>query len=227
MVSIEKEAKNVEAAIALGLEQLDVERDEVDIEVLKEGGLFSKARVRLTLKKTKKDELCEYIQGILDRMGIDCTVDIIENESGFVADISGKDSAIAIGHRGEVLDALQYLATIFLNKQDKNYTRLSLDVEGYRERRKATLIALAKRLADKADRMGTPVDLEPMTTVDRRTIHEALSGDERVTTESKGDDPNRYVSIIPVGKTPTYGTSKAFKTSGTKTRSFGAKKRRF
>ena len=227
MISIEKEAKTVEDAIQAGLEQLAVTKDEVEIEILKEGGLFSKAKVKLTVKSTPKEELCEYVEGLLERMGVDCYVDVVENDKGYYVDISGKDSAIVIGYRGEVLDAIQYISTIRLNKQDKNYTHLTFDVEGYRGRRAETLKQLALRLADKADRSGIPQELEPMNTSDRKIIHEALANDDRVRTESTGDEPNRHVTIIPKEKPLTFGTSKEFKTSGVKTRSFGNKKRRF
>ncbi len=227
MVSIEKEGRNVEVAISNGLEQLGVEREEVIIEVIKEGGLFSKAKVRLTVKATPADELCEYVEGLLRYMGLDCSCVVVEKEGTLYCDISGKDSPIAIGYRGEVLSAIQYLATIYLNRNNKSNLKLIVDVEGYRDRRRQTLILLAKRLADKAIASGSAVDLEPMNTIDRRSIHEALAEDDRVTTESKGDEPNRYVSIVPKEKEISYGTSNSFKKSGFKTRSFGQKKKRF
>ena len=227
MIFIEKEAKTVEEAIALGLEQLGMDEDDVEIEVLKKGGMLSKSKVRLTVKRTQKDDLYDYLAGLLERMGLDCDLDVKEIEGGFAADISGKDSASAIGYRGEVLDALQYLGTIYLNHNEKSYTKLAVDVEGYRSRRAVTLKALAKRVADKAVMSGQPVDLEPMNNQDRRIIHETLADDDRVNTESQGEEPNRYVSVIPKEREITYGTNKAFRTGGMKTRSFGGKKRRF
>lgn len=227
MISIEKEAKTVEDAIQAGLEQLAVTREEVDIEVLNKGGIFSKAKVRLVVKSTPKDEICEFLEGLFDRMGLDVFVEVFESDNGYLVDVSGKDSAIVIGYRGEVLDALQYFTTIHLNKQEKSYTRVTIDVEGYRARRMETLKQLALRLADKADKTGIAQELEPMSNGDRKTIHEALANDERVTTESQGEEPNRHVVIAPKEKPVTFGTSNSFKKTGTKTRSFGAKKRRF
>lgn len=227
MISIDKEAKNVEEAIALGLEQLGMSEDEVEITVLKKGGLFGNAKVRLTVKSTPKDEVCDFLVGLLERMGLDCDVAVEDIEGGFHAEISGKDSASVIGYRGEVLDAIQYLSTIHINQADASYTRLTIDVEGYRARRTETLRALAQRLADKAVREGHQVELEPMNNTDRRVIHETLAADERVTTESAGEEPNRYVVILPKEREITYGTNKSFRTGGMKTRSFGGKKRRF
>lgn len=227
MISIEKEAKTVEEAIALGLEQLGMSEDEVEIEVLKKGVLFGNAKVRLTVKSTPKDEVCDFLVGLVERMGLDVDVSVEDVEGGFHAEISGKDSASVIGYRGEVLDAIQYLATIHINMDDASYTRLTIDVEGYRARRAETLRALAKRTADKAVMTGRPVELEPMNNQDRRIIHETLADDERVTTESYGDEPNRYVVVLPKEREITYGTNKSFRTGGIKTRSFGGKKRRF
>jgi spoIIIJ-associated protein len=227
MTYIEKEGKTVEEAIALGLEQLGMDEDEVDIEVLKKGGLLAKAKVRLTVKTTPKDEACDYLVGLIERMGLDCEVELEEIEGGYSANVSGKDAASVIGYRGEVLDAIQYLATIYVNRNEKNYVKMAVDVEGYRGRRSETLRALACRLADKAVREGKKVDLEPMNNQDRRIIHETLVDDDRVTTESQGDEPNRYVTILPKEREVTYGTNKSFRTAGMKTRSFGGKKRRF
>lgn len=227
MISIEKEARSVEEAIQLGLAQLDVKEDEVDVEVLKKGGLLGKAKVRLTVKSTPADGVYDYIAGLIERMGMECDVEVKEIEGGFAANINGKDSAAVIGYRGEVLDAIQYLSTIFVNQQDKSYTKMQVDVEGYRGRRADTLRALAIRMANRAVNEGVQVDLEPMNNQDRRIIHEALSGDERVTTCSQGDEPNRYISIVPKEREMTYGTNNSFRKSGIKTRSFGGKKRRF
>ena len=181
----------------------------------------------MTVKSTPKDEVCDFIAGLLERMGLDCDVTVEDVEGGFLAQVSGKDSAAVIGYRGEVLDAIQYLTTIHINKDDASYTRVTIDVEGYRARRTDTLHALALRLADKAVREGKQVELEPMNNQDRKVIHEALADDERVRTESFGDEPNRYVVIIPKEREITYGTNKSFRTGGMKTRSFGGKKRRF
>ena len=227
MICIEKEARTIEEAIALGLEQLGMDEDEVEIEVIRKGGLLGKAKVRLTVKTTPKDDVCNYLSGLIEHMGLDCDVTVEEVEGGYAAEISGKDSNYAIGYRGETLDAIQYLATIHVNQNQSGYTRIAVDVEGYRARRAKTLRELALRLANKAVQMGQPVDLEPMNNQDRRVIHETLAQDERVTTESFGDEPNRYVSIIPKEREVTYGTNRSFARGGIKTRSFGGKKRRF
>ena len=128
MTYIEKEGKTVEEAIALGLEQLGMDEDEVDIEVLKKGGLLAKAKVRLTVKTTPKDEACDYLVGLIERMGLDCEVELEEIEGGYSANVSGKDAASVIGYRGEVLDAIQYLATIYVNRNEKKDQNLSGNV---------------------------------------------------------------------------------------------------
>lgn len=226
MVTIEKEGKTVEEAIASGLLQLGMTRDEVDIEVLREGGLFRKALVKITTHETKAEKVALFVEGLLEKMGMDCQVDV--NEVNYNVTLSGKDSAGVIGYRGEVLEALQYLTHIAVNKDDEDYVKITMDVEGYRAKRAKTLADLAKRLADKAVRTNQAVELEPMSSADRKCIHEALVNNSSVTTESVGNDPNRHVVIKPKEREITYGTGSDFRRNGFKNvRSFGNKRRRF
>jgi len=226
MITIEKEGKTVEDAIAQGLLQLGLNRDDVDIEVLKEGGLFKKALVKITTHETKAEKISVYVEGLLERMGMDCQVDV--NEEDYKIYLSGKDCASVIGYRGEVLEAIQYITHIAVNKDEEEYTKISIDAEGYRAKRNSTLKSLAERLAEKAVRTGAPVEIEPMCAADRKSIHEALAESKMVTTSSCGVEPNRYVVITPKEKEISYGTGSDFKRNGfKKVRSFGQKKRRF
>ncbi|HPV02848.1 MAG TPA: RNA-binding cell elongation regulator Jag/EloR, partial [Clostridiales bacterium] len=109
--------------------------------------------------------------------------------------ISGKDSGIVIGRRGETLDALQYLTSLVVNKHSNRYVRVTMDVENYREKREETLVRLARRLADKVVRFRRSISLEPMNPYERRIIHSALQNNEFVETYSVGEDPNRKVVI--------------------------------
>ncbi len=227
MVSIEKEAKTVEEAISLGLVQLGLTENQVEIEVIKKGGILKNAVVRLTTKYTISDRIFDYVSNILDYMGLDCSVDIGESETGYEVELGGADSAFAIGYRGEVLDAIQYLVLIDINKDQEEYTRVVVDAEGYRAKRISTLTNLATRLADKAVRTGRTIELEPMNTYERKIVHEALSKNNQVDTKSQGNEPNRYITISPKNKEKNYGTNQAFRKNGIKTRSFGAKQRRF
>ena len=118
-------------------------------------------------------------------------------ESYFDVYCDGEDSGAAIGYRGEVLDALQYLTSLVANKDKTSYKRVILDTEAYREKRVEKLKVLAKNLESKAIRTGKPVKLEPMNSFERRIIHSALQDSEKVKTLSEGTSPNRYVIILP------------------------------
>ena len=227
MIVIEKRAESVEEAKQQGLLQLGMDETQVDVEVVSEGGDGELAVVRLSTKWSEEDGVLDFVCGLLDRMDLDCSLDIEPIESGYKVTINGEDSNYAIGHRGEVLDAIQYLAQIALNRDKESYLKVTVDAENYRDRRERILRDLANRLASKAVRERVKVELEPMNPHDRKIVHETLSANEDVTTYSTGTEPNRFITIEPKLPEKVYGTQSAFRKHGIKTRSFGAKKRGF
>ena len=112
-------------------------------------------------------------------------------------DIRGNDLGVLIGRRSETLGAFQYIASLIVGKDTQQFVQLTVDVEGYRERREKQLIQMAKRMADQVAKSGRRQTLEPMPSGERRIIHIALRDHPDVTTESTGDDPYRKVTIIP------------------------------
>ncbi|MBR6823746.1 MAG: Jag N-terminal domain-containing protein [Firmicutes bacterium] len=108
---------------------------------------------------------------------------------------SGSNLGQLIGRRGEMLNALQYLTNLAVNRDRDPHIRIVLDVEGYRAEREDTLAALARRMADKAVKSGKRVELEPMSPTERRIVHLALQNDRRVETTSYGEEPYRRVVI--------------------------------
>ena len=102
---------------------------------------------------------------------------------------------ILIGRRGETLDALQYLTSLRVNRGQSNYTRVTLDTEGYRAKREEALVRLANRMANRAQKTGRKVSLEPINPYERRILHSALQDHPTVTTQSEGEEPNRHVVI--------------------------------
>jgi spoIIIJ-associated protein len=102
---------------------------------------------------------------------------------------------VLIGKRGQTLDSLQYLVSLVVNKGTKEYIRVKVDTENYRERRNKTLENLAKNMAFKVKRTRRSVTLEPMNPYERRVIHSALQNDSYVTTHSEGEEPYRKVVI--------------------------------
>ena len=117
------------------------------------------------------------------------------NEEQVMYNLKSDDLGIVIGHRGETLDALQYLTSLVVNKETEEYYRVLLDAEGYRDRRKETLVRLANKLARKAVKTERKVVLEPMPPHERRIIHMALKDNDKVTSYSKGEEPFRKVMI--------------------------------
>lgn len=227
MISIEKRAESVEEAKSQGLLQLGMEESQVDVEIVSEGGDGELAIVRLTTKWTEEDGVLDYVCGLLDRMDLDCSLDVEPTSSGYKVIISGEDSNYAIGHRGEVLDAIQYLAQITLNRDKETYTKVTVDAENYRVRREDTLRDLAKRLAEKAVRNRARVELEPMNPHERKIVHETLADNDDVVTFSTGTEPNRFVTIEPKAPEKVYGTQSSFRKHGIKTKSYGVKRRGF
>lgn len=112
-------------------------------------------------------------------------------------DFEGQDMGILIGKRGQTLDSLQYLTSLVVNKEQKDYVRVKLDTENYRKRRKETLENLARNIAYKVKKTRRPVSLEPMNPYERRIIHSALQGNKFVETYSEGSEPYRHVVVAP------------------------------
>ncbi len=141
----------------------------------------------------------EILEELLKRMGIDAGVSAKEIEDYISLDITTPDSALVIGRQGKTLGALQYLVNLIINKEKEERIKVILDTEGYRERRKARLMELAKKLAQRAKEGNTEVFLEPMNPYERRIIHTTLAEDPDVETESVGEGIERQVVIIPKG----------------------------
>ena len=197
--SIETQASSVDLAVEKALVELGVSKDKVDVEVISKGGLFSKAKVRVTVKDSIADKMAEFFNGTLSRMGLSSRASVEDKNGTLYITITGDDSGVAIGYRGEALDAFQYLALTFLNEQKCDFKKVVVDCENYREKRRETLSALALKLAQKALRLQRKIALEPMNPFERRIIHSALADSDIADTESEGEEPNRYIVIIPKG----------------------------
>lgn len=112
-------------------------------------------------------------------------------------DVRGSDLSVLIGRRSETLNAFQYIASLIIGKDTQQFVQLTVDVEGYRERREKQLIQMANRMADQVAKNGRKQTLEPMPSAERRIIHIALREHPAVTTESTGEGPYRKVVIYP------------------------------
>jgi len=112
-------------------------------------------------------------------------------------DVRGSDLSVLIGRRSETLNAFQYVASLIIGKESQQFVQLTVDVEGYRDRREKQLVQMAKRMADQVAKNGRKQTLEPMPSAERRIIHIALRDHPAVMTESTGEDPYRKVVILP------------------------------
>ena len=193
----EFKASNVDEAIRIGLEEMGLTREEAVIEVLEQGGFLKKAKVSIEKKPGAADTVLDFVRKIAGYLEADCRYEATESEDRVTVLISGDEAGKLIGYRGDVLDAIQYIASVILNKEHKDYKRVTIDCENYREKREESLKKLAERLADKAVRTARKVRLEPMNPAERRVIHAALQANPDVETVSVGSEPNRYLTIVP------------------------------
>lgn len=200
MKSIETEGKTVDQAIEIGLYKLGVTRDQVQISIIEQAGLFNKAKVRLSLAgdNPAEQQIKELAQKLIELMGLDVVVYVEEREDCFYLDITGADAAIFIGKRGDNLQGFAYLINTIANKgkHAAEYKRVVVDSNGYSGKREETLKVLASRTASKVVATGRSVKLEPMNAAERRIIHSALADHSKVTTISNGKEPYRYVTVM-------------------------------
>ncbi len=212
-------AKSVDEAIAAGLKALDITLDEAEITILEEGKkkLFGSVKAKVRVRKRLSDgkRAAEFIDGLLELLGVTAVSEVTEEEENIKIDVKTTNSARVIGKRGDVLDAIQCMAGAVANTGRDEYIKVVVDCENYRVQREETLKALAEKLAKKAVEKGRKMTLEPMNPYERRIIHSALSGNTEVKTVSEGKEPNRYIAVIPNNAKPNdkglrYGERKPF-----------------
>ena len=194
--------KTVDEAITKALDEMGLSLDEVEIEILEDGGGsllgFGKARVMLTRKQGVTNSAENFLTEVFAKMGVSANLNIEETDDSVTIDIIGNNLGVLIGHRGETLDALQYLTSLVVNKGSENYKRTLLDTENYRQKRESALVKLANKLAKKVIDTNRRVKLEPMNPYERRVIHATLQDNPKIRTYSQGEDPYRNVVIEKV-----------------------------
>ena len=197
IVEKKQEEKVVEIeTIKEEVEEVVVENEEVVEEKTQE--VIEKKEKREDYIVKNKDSIVSYLQNIVIAMGYaDATVDFTENGNRhFTLNIKTEENtSLIIGKRGVTLNSLQFLVNNYAKKFSSHFFRIEVDCDDYRESRKKTLEELALNLAKKSKKIGKPVELEPMTSVERKIIHNALTGIQNVETESRGEEPYRYLVI--------------------------------
>lgn len=220
--SYEFEGKTREEAVRKACEELHVSEEELDIEVLSYGstGIFGlvgakKAQIRVSLREAlgaesdqeksgptdETQEVAEIakrtLEDILSFILDDATVQVAKHSHNIILKIEASNPAILIGRHGRTLDALQYVVRKIVRKKKPTRVGISFDVEGYRDRRKASLTQFALRLGEKVKHSGKPATISSMNAYDRRIVHIALKDDASVRTESKGSGLFRKLVILP------------------------------
>src|SRR4051812_8057663 len=172
------------ARVVASVEPDAIRAEEVVAEAGDEAGLAASVR--------------ELLTEITKATGIHCRIEIAEDEEAVTASLVGGDLGLLIGRHGQTIDAIQYLANVIawreLGEERKDVV---VDAAGYRERRRETLETLALRSAERVRSSGESVDLEPMSSIERRIVHLRLKEEEGVGTRSEGEEPYRYVVVEP------------------------------
>ena len=205
------------------LERLDPELDKASVrfEVVTEGerGLlgvgYAPARVIATAEVAsagiatpeprpadEQSDLAGDVRSLVERiayeLGVRCDVEVHEDAAGVHVDCHGGEVGALIGRFGQTIDAIQYLVNAIVARREGERIEVTIDAEGYRQRRRETLERLADRSAEQALQRGEPVELDPMSAVERKIVHVHLQEVEGVETSSAGAEPNRHVVVSPV-----------------------------
>jgi len=142
----------------------------------------------------------ELVERIAGAIGVECRVQVDEDDDAIHVQCSGRDLGVLIGRHGQTIDAIQYLVNaIIWRGQVDGRKQVVVDAAGYRARREATLEALAMRSAERAVSSSRAVELDPMTAVERKVVHLRLKDFPGIATRSEGTEPNRFVVISPTG----------------------------
>ncbi len=199
-------AKTVEEAVAKAVLELGAPNAEAItytvLEEPKKGFLglgAAPAKIEATYAPAGAELALEFIRNLIRGMGIDATVEMTEDGENKLIRVMGESAGVLIGHHGDTLDSLQYLANLAANKkvagEKREFCRITVDVENYRGKREETLRALARRTAEKVLRYKKSQTLEPMNPYERRIIHSEVQKVEGVSTNSIGSENNRRVVL--------------------------------
>jgi spoIIIJ-associated protein len=221
---VERSAPSVEEAVEAALEELGASEQEVVVEVVQEprSGLLGigaqEAVVRVRLKaasgapteeevEEQSDLAAEFVEGLLQRMGIAATVETGLDHGTMYVDILGTgdedsddDMALLIGHHGATLESLQEVTRVVIGNRTGLRCRVMVDVEDYRKRQRSRLATRARDLAKKVAHSGREQELEPMNPYERKVVHDAVAEVSGATSFSRDEDAERHVVIAPEGR---------------------------
>jgi spoIIIJ-associated protein len=144
------------------------------------------------------EQLQDLLEEIVDALGLEARVEVHESPGELSGNVEGDGVGLLIGRRGQTIDAVQHLAQRIVFQGGPGDTRITIDADGYRARRRATLEAEADEAADEALRNAAPIEFEAMPASERRIVHEYLRNRGDVETYSEGEEPDRYLVVAPL-----------------------------
>jgi spoIIIJ-associated protein len=206
MEGIEIAAATVEEAIEKAEAQLGLSRDQFEIEVIREekSGISEtgdeEVLIRVTSVTQPEKDVVKVVTEILDKLlellGVTGEVEVLTDEIPLELDIEGDDLGILIGRRGQTLASLEYITKLIVVGRLKAWIPLTVDVAGYKKRRRDSLQRLALYLAEQVKSRRRAITMEPMPADERRIVHLTLADNPDVTTQSIGEGENRKVVIL-------------------------------
>ena len=152
-------------------------------------------RADFVISKESVDDAKWFLSETLKRIGLEASISVKLDGNTIYLDVSGEKMGLLIGKRGDTLDAVQYLTSLYVNKGKGQYIKVTVDTENYRSKREETLFRLAKGLQRRVIKDKEDITLEPMSPNERRIIHSTLQHDKRIKTYSIGDEPNRRLVV--------------------------------
>lgn len=207
--AVEHRGPTVDEAVQSALDELGVTDKDVRVEVLDEPGEGQPARVRVSIKppevdvedlEEQADAVADFLEELLAKMDIDAIAEPTQDGTRIYVDIVDgheDDMALLIGRNGQTLDSIQELTRMIVGNRLDERIRVIVDVEDYRKRREAKLVESARVAAERVAETGIEEELDPMSPYERKLVHDAVGEVAGVETSSRGEEPNRYVVILP------------------------------
>lgn len=191
--------KTYEEALETALKELNLTENNVIVNVLEEKSSLLKKNVKIEVIDYNDiiDSIKENINEITKLMGLTVNLEVRRREDNITIKIFSDHNAVLIGHNGRTIEALQTIIRQIINNETKNYIGIILDVENYKDKKNHSIELLAKKVAREVAKTKFETKLDSMNSYERRIIHEALSNNRYVYTESTGEEPNRCVVIKP------------------------------
>ena len=195
------EGKNLEEIQGKAIEVFKEPIDRLKIKVITEKrgflGIGSLVTAEVCLNANPADEGLNFLKNVFKEMGIEATIEMLVNENEIKYNVSSENNPLLIGRRGNTIDALQLLVRQVVSRYAEAYLICTVDVGGYKQKRKVQLEILATKVAKEVAKTKIEIQLDPMNSYERRVIHTKLTEWRDVHTESMGEEPNRCLIIKP------------------------------